>query len=78
MFHVFEYSVFYPCCKYEIREGTPSSLTPFPCVWRGRISLHGKLGAYKETVGKVTFRTLPRSVLRQQAVIEGGASSKFF
>ena len=29
MFHVFEYSVFYPCCKYEIREGTSSS-SPLP------------------------------------------------
>ena len=30
MFHVFEYSVFYPCCKYEIRKDTSSHLPSPP------------------------------------------------
>ena len=63
MFYVFEYSVFYPCCKYEIREGTSSSLLP------------GGFGTYMDqTVRRVT----PRTSLHQQAVIEGRGSSKFF
>ena len=43
MFHVYEYSVFYPCCKYAIREGSSLSL------------LQGGLGAHmEETVRRVT------------------------
>ena len=30
MFLVFEYSVFYPCCKYKIRKGISSSLPSPP------------------------------------------------
>ena len=77
MFHVFEYSVFYPCCKYEIHEGTSSSLPPSR-ISRGSLSLQGDPGAYmEETVRRVRPHTSARSVLRQQAVIEGGGELKF-
>jgi len=47
MFHVFEFSVFYPCCKYEIREGTSSSSPSPPGLGRSH-KLQGELGAYME------------------------------
>ena len=65
MFHVFEYSVFYSCGKYEIREA-PLQVCPPPCVWEGRLGYRD----IEETVRRVTPR--------QQTLIEGGGSSKCF
>ena len=59
MFHVFEYFVFYRCCKYE-------KFAPLPRVWEGRIILQGELGAYMvETVRRVTphFASLGASLI---------------
>ena len=67
MFHVSLNILFYPCCKYEIREGASSSLPPSPYL--GRLhKLQGEFRAYiEETIRKVTPRILLRSVLRQKA-----------
>ena len=76
MFHVFEYSVLYHCCKsrcieegckYEIREGTSSSSPP-SCVWEGYITFRESL--------ELTYGGDRRVTPRQQALIEGGGSSK--
>ena len=57
----------------------PLQVCPPPPCSASSHKLQGELGAYmEETVRRVKHPISLRSMLRQQAVIEGGGSSTFF